>query len=109
MGFAPNDAPQRQQYGQPMANFQARQFTLKDQGERCNLEPGTAKLFASESCNQATSAGIQIHGGSGSSEEFGVERSYRDTKLLGIGAGTNDIQPLVIARRLLALYRLRTG
>ena len=119
-------AQQRVQFGQPIANFQAIQFKLadmathiaaarlltyqaaakKDRGERCDLEAGMAKLFASEICERATSEGIQIHGGYGYTEEFAVERYYRDAKLLTVGEGTNEIQRLVIARRLLELYRV---
>ena len=119
-------AQQREQFGQPIADFQAIQFKLadmatrieaarlltyqaaakKDRGERCDLEAGMAKLFASEVCEKAASEGIQIHGGYGYTEEFAVERYYRDAKLLSVGEGTNEIQRMVIARRLLELYRL---
>jgi alkylation response protein AidB-like acyl-CoA dehydrogenase len=119
-------AQQREQFGQPIANFQAIQFKLadmathiaaarlltyqaaakKDRGERCDLEAGMAKLFASEICEKAASEGIQIHGGYGYTEDFAVERYYRDAKLLTVGEGTSEIQRLVIARRLLELYRL---
>ena len=119
-------AQQRRQFGQPIANFQAIQFKLvdmatqieaarlltyqaaakKDRGERCDLEAGMAKLFASEICEKAASEGIQIHGGYGYTEEFAVERYYRDAKLLSVGEGTNEIQRMVIARRLLELYRI---
>lgn len=119
-------AQQREQFGQPIANFQAIQFKLadmathieaarlltyqaaakKDRGERCDLEAGMAKLFASEICEKAASEGIQIHGGYGYTEDFAVERYYRDAKLLTVGEGTSEIQRMVIARRLLELYRL---
>lgn len=119
-------AQQREQFGQPIANFQAIQFKLadmathieaarlltyqaaakKDRGERCDLEAGMAKLFASEICEKAASEGVQIHGGYGYTEEFAVERYYRDAKLLTVGEGTSEIQRQVIARRLLELYRL---
>ena len=78
----------------------------KDHGERCDLEAGMAKLFASEICEQAASEGIQIHGGYGYTEDFAVERYYRDAKLLTVGEGTSEIQRQVIARRLLELYRV---
>ncbi len=119
-------AQQREQFGQPIANFQAIQIKLadmatqieaarlltyqaaakKNRGERCDLEAGMAKLFASEICEKAASEGIQIHGGYGYTEDFAVERYYRDAKLLSVGEGTNEIQRMVIARRLLELYRL---
>ena len=119
-------AQQREQFGQPIANFQAIQIKLadmatqieaarlltyqaaakKNRGERCDLEAGMAKLFASEICEKAASEGIQIHGGYGYTEDFAVERYYRDAKLLSVGEGTNEIQRIVIARRLLELYRL---
>lgn len=119
-------AQQRQQFGQPIAQFQAIQFKLadmathiaaarlltyhaaskKDRGERCDLEAGMAKLFASEICEKAASEGIQIHGGYGYTEDFAVERYYRDAKLLTVGEGTSEIQRMVIARRLLELYRV---
>jgi alkylation response protein AidB-like acyl-CoA dehydrogenase len=78
----------------------------KDRGERCDLEAGMAKLFASEICERAASEGIQIHGGYGYTEDFAVERYYRDAKLLTVGEGTSEIQRQVIARRLLELYRV---
>ena len=119
-------AQQREQFGQPIADFQAIQFKLadmatqieaarlltyqaaskKDRGERCDLEAGMAKLFASEICEHAASEGIQIHGGYGYTEDFAVERYYRDAKLLTVGEGTSEIQRQVIARRLLELYRV---
>lgn len=119
-------AQQREQFGQPIANFQGIQFKLadmathveaarlltyqaaskRDRGERCDLEAGMAKLFASEICEKAASEGIQIHGGYGYTEDFAVERYYRDAKLLTVGEGTSEIQRMVIARRLLEVYRV---
>jgi alkylation response protein AidB-like acyl-CoA dehydrogenase len=61
-----------------------------------------AKAFASEVAQQCAITAMQIHGGYGYSREFIVERLYRDAPLMTIGEGTNDIQRLVIARRLLA-------
>ena len=76
-------------------------------GPRRALRPDEAvmaKLFASEMCEKAGSEGIQIHGGYGYTEEFAVERYYRDAKLLTVGEGTSEVQRQVIARRLLELY-----
>ena len=84
----------------------ARQLTLhaarrKQSGERADLEAGMAKLFASEVALECATEAMRIHGGYGYSPEFVVERLYRDAPLLVIGEGTNEIQQLVIARRLL--------
>jgi len=115
-----NYAKERQQFGQPISNFQAIQFKLadmameielarnqvykaawlKDQGKSFGKEAAFAKLFASETgfrvCNQA----VQIHGGYGYMREYDVERHLRDIKLMEIGEGTSEIQRLVIARHL---------
>jgi alkylation response protein AidB-like acyl-CoA dehydrogenase len=63
-----------------------------------------AKLYASEMCHQVSIDALRIHGGYGYSTEFPVERYYRDAPLMIIGEGTNEIQRLVIARRLLERY-----
>jgi alkylation response protein AidB-like acyl-CoA dehydrogenase len=76
----------------------------KDRGERCDLEAGMAKLFASDASEFCASEAIQIHGGYGYIDEFPVERYFRDCKLLTVGEGTNEIQRLVIAKRLLERY-----
>ena len=76
----------------------------KDRGERCDLEAGMAKLFASEACHEVTMDAMRIHGGYGYTEEFPVERYFRDAPLMMIGEGTNEIQRLVIARNLLKKY-----
>jgi alkylation response protein AidB-like acyl-CoA dehydrogenase len=76
----------------------------KDRGERCDLEAGMAKLFASDASEFCASEAIQIHGGYGYIDEFDVERYFRDCKLLTVGEGTNEIQRLVIAKRLLERY-----
>ena len=119
-------AQQRQQFGQPISQFQAIQFKLadvatkieagrllvmmaadkKNQGERCDLEAGMAKLFASEVCGEVTLEAMRIHGGYGYVKDYPVERYYRDAPLMIIGEGTNEIQRLVIARRLLEEYAL---
>ena len=63
-----------------------------------------AKFFASEMCREVAVSALRIHGGYGYSKEFPVERYYRDAPLMIIGEGTNEIQRLVIARRLLERY-----
>ncbi|MDP7161844.1 MAG: acyl-CoA dehydrogenase family protein, partial [Dehalococcoidia bacterium] len=75
-------------------------------GQRVDLEAGMAKLFASEICGQVTLDAMRIHGGYGYTKDYPVERYYRDAPLMIIGEGTNEIQRLVIARRLLQKYSL---
>ncbi len=114
-------AQQRETFGKPIAEHQAIQLKLaemgtkleaarllvrqaaamKDRGERCDLEAGMAKLFASEACQEITLEAMRILGGYGYTKEFRVERYYRDAPLMIIGEGTNEIQRLVIARALL--------
>jgi alkylation response protein AidB-like acyl-CoA dehydrogenase len=72
----------------------------KDRGQRCDVEAGMAKLFASSMCIRATFEGIQIHGGYGYTDEYDVERYYRDAPLFTVGEGTNEILRTVIARGL---------
>ncbi|HVU74614.1 MAG TPA: acyl-CoA dehydrogenase family protein [Mycobacteriales bacterium] len=71
-------------------------------GERCDVEAGMAKLFASETAMELAMDAMRIHGGVGYTNEFPVERYFRDAPLMIIGEGTNEIQRLVIARGLLA-------
>ena len=78
----------------------------KSAGERADLEAGMAKLFATEIAQEAALEAMRIHGGYGYSPEFVVERIYRDAPLLILGEGSNEIQQLVIARRLLERYAL---
>jgi alkylation response protein AidB-like acyl-CoA dehydrogenase len=77
-----------------------------DRGERCDFEAGMAKLFATEAALENATEALRIHGGYGYSKEFIVERLYRDAPLLCIGEGTNEIQRLVIARRLIEQNRI---
>ena len=77
---------------------------LKDAGKRVDLEAGMAKLFASEMCGQVTLDAMRIHGGYGYTKDYPVERYYRDAPLMIIGEGTNEMQKLIIARRLLERY-----
>jgi alkylation response protein AidB-like acyl-CoA dehydrogenase len=72
-----------------------------DAGRRCDLEAGMAKLVASEAALENSIEAMRIHGAYGYSVEGHVERYYRDAPLLCIGEGTNEIQRIVIARRLL--------
>jgi len=116
---------EREQFEQPISNFQAIQFKLADMatrvdaarlmvmraarradrfpetGETFTKEASMAKLFASEIAMDATEEAIQIHGGYGYTREYPVERYFRDAKLMTIGEGTSEIQRLVIARQIL--------
>lgn len=117
-------AQQREAFGEPIANFQAIQLKLadmatkieaarlliwaaaakKDRGERCDLEAGMAKLFATEVGQECALESMRIHGGIAYTEELPVERYYRDAPLMLIGEGTNEMQRLIIARNLLKRY-----
>lgn len=79
---------------------------MKDRGERCDMEAGMAKFFASEICAEVSMIALRIHGGYGYTKEYDVERYYRDAPLMIIGEGTNEIQRLVIARNLLKRYSM---
>ena len=74
---------------------------VKAAGGRADMISGMAKLFASEACSEITADALRIHGGYGYVSEFAVERLYREAPLYIVGEGTNDIQKLVIARRIL--------
>lgn len=80
----------------------------KDSGERNDLEAGMAKYLASEFCKEVVEDSFRIHGGYGYSKEYEIERLYREAPMLMIGEGTADIQKMIIARRLLEDYQLRT-
>ena len=85
----------------------ARQLVLHaaeryDAGERCDLEAGMAKLFASEAAMEIALNAVRVHGGYGYSTEFDVERYFRDAPLMIVGEGTNEIQRNVIAAQLVA-------
>jgi alkylation response protein AidB-like acyl-CoA dehydrogenase len=77
----------------------------RQQGLRCDVEAGMAKLFASETALELSTEAMRIHGGVGFTTDLPVERYYRDAPLMVIGEGTNEIQRLVIARGLLARAR----
>ncbi len=119
-------AQQRETFGKPIAQHQAIQLKLadmatkleaarllarnaaekKDAGERCDVEAGMAKLFASEAAFEIATDAMRVHGGVGYTTELPIERYYRDAPLMIIGEGTNEIQRIVIARGLLARYPL---
>ena len=119
-------AQQRQTFGVPIARHQAVAFKLADmgvrveaarllthaaaqkldRGERADVEAGMAKLYASEAAFENATAAMRIHGGYGYTTEFPVERYYRDAPLLMIGEGTNEIQRMVIARRLVERHAI---
>jgi alkylation response protein AidB-like acyl-CoA dehydrogenase len=115
-------ARERTAFGQPISDFQAVQLKLADlateiqaarlltywaaaqadSGKRVDMEAGMAKYFASEVALKASLESMRIHGGYGYSQEYVVERLYRDAPLMAIGEGTNDVQRLVIARALIS-------
>lgn len=72
-----------------------------DRGERCDMEAGMAKYFATEAALTNATQSMRIHGGYGYSKEYNVERLYRDAPLLTIGEGTNELQRIIIARQLI--------
>jgi len=114
-------AKERQQFGQPIANFQGISFKLADMatkieaaelltrqagdlknaGKKVTKESAIAKYYASEICVEISTDAIQIHGGYGYTKDFPVEKFFRDSKLCTIGEGTSEIQKLVIAREIL--------
>ncbi len=86
------------------ASRQLVQFAAEryDAGERCDMEAGMAKLFASEAAMEIALNAVRIHGGYGYSTEFDVERYFRDAPLMIVGEGTNEIQRNVIAQQLVS-------
>lgn len=111
---------QRKTFGKPICEHQAIQLKLGematrceassllvqnaaekfDAGERCDMEAGMAKYFATEAAMENALESMRIHGGYGYSREFNVERLYRDAPLLLIGEGTNEMQRIIIAKQL---------
>jgi alkylation response protein AidB-like acyl-CoA dehydrogenase len=116
----------RKTFGKPICEHQAIQLKLGDmatrleaarlltyaaaaaydRGERCDMEAGMAKLFATEAAMENSAEAMRIHGAYGYSKEFGVERLYRDAPLLVIGEGTNELQRIIIARQLIERNRV---
>ena len=114
-------AKERQQFGQPIANFQAIGFKLadmatrieaaelltlqaadlKNRGQKMTKESAMAKYYASEVAVWASNEAVQIFGGYGYTKDFPVEKFYRDSKLCTIGEGTSEVQKLVISREVL--------
>ena len=113
-------AKEREQFGKPIASFQAIQFQLadmaveieagrelvykaawlKDEGREFAKEAAMAKLYTGELSHRVVNQALQIHGGYGFMEESAISRLYRDQKILEIGEGTNEVQRMVIARHL---------
>ena len=77
-----------------------------DRGERCDMEAGMAKYFATEAAMENALESMRIHGGYGYSKEYNVERLFRDAPLLLIGEGTNEMQRIIIARQLIGRNRV---
>ena len=82
-----------------LVQYAARRY---DAGERCDMEAGMAKLFASEAAMEIALDAVRIHGGYGYSTEFDIERYFRDAPLMIVGEGTNEIQRNVIAAQLIS-------
>ena len=113
-------AQEREQFGKPIATFQAVQTKLvdmateieaarnlvwkaaweKDQGRDFARTAAMAKLYSGELSHRAANWSLQIHGGYGFMDEYAISRLYRDQKILEIGEGTNEVQRMVIARHL---------
>jgi alkylation response protein AidB-like acyl-CoA dehydrogenase len=113
-------AKEREQFGKPVAAFQAIQFALadmateieaarglvykaawlKDQDRPFAQEAAMAKLYTGELSKRVSDRALQIHGGYGFMDEYAISRLYRDQKVLEIGEGTNEVQRMVIARHL---------
>jgi alkylation response protein AidB-like acyl-CoA dehydrogenase len=80
-----------------------------DRGERCDMEAGMAKYFASEAALENSIESLRIHGGYGYSKEFDIERLYRDAPLMCIGEGTNELQRIIIAKQLIKRNPVQRG
>ncbi|MEO1491334.1 MAG: acyl-CoA dehydrogenase family protein [Pseudomonadota bacterium] len=117
--LASDYAQTRKTFGKPICEHQAIQLKLGematraraarlltldaaaafDRGERCDMEAGMAKFFASEAALENSTESMRIHGGYGYSKEYDIERLYRDAPLMCIGEGTNEMQRLIIAKQ----------
>ena len=122
-------AQQRQTFGKPIAQHQAIEFKLaemgtkvvaahqmmvlaarrKDSGQQSDLEAGMAKYLAGEYSKEVVEVALRIHGGYGYSQEYEIERLYRDAPMLLIGEGTAEIQKMIIGRRLLDRFKTTAG
>ena len=119
--LAADYAQVRKTFGKPIAEHQAIQLKLGematraraarlltldaaqayDRGERCDMEAGMAKYFASEAALENSTESLRIHGAYGYSKEYDIERLYRDAPLMVIGEGTNEMQRIIIAKQLI--------
>ncbi|WP_134701021.1 acyl-CoA dehydrogenase family protein [Ammoniphilus sp. YIM 78166] len=119
-------AQERKTFGKPICEHQAIQLKLGEmgtkleaarlltlnaaqklqRGERCDLEAGMAKLFATEAGFELSAEAMRIHGGYGYTKEFDVERYYRDSPLMLIGEGTNEMQKIIISKGLVEKYKI---
>jgi alkylation response protein AidB-like acyl-CoA dehydrogenase len=119
LALATEYAQVRKTFGKPICEHQAIQLKLGDmatkaraarlltldaaaafdRGERCDMEAGMAKYFASEAALENSIESLRIHGGYGYSKEFDIERLYRDAPLMCIGEGTNEMQRMIIAKQ----------
>ncbi len=117
--LASDYAQVRRTFGKPICEHQAIQLKLGematraraarlltldaarafDRGERCDMEAGMAKYFASEAALENSIEGMRIHGAYGYSKEFDIERLYRDAPLTCIGEGTNEMQRIIISKQ----------
>ncbi|MEM1298495.1 MAG: acyl-CoA dehydrogenase family protein [Pseudomonadota bacterium] len=117
--LASDYAQMRRTFGKPICEHQAIQLKLGematraraarlltldaaaafDRGERCDMEAGMAKYFASEAALENSTESMRIHGGYGYSKEYDIERLYRDAPLMCIGEGTNEMQRIIIAKQ----------
>jgi hypothetical protein len=115
-------AKEREQFGRPIADFQAIQFkladmatgieaarlltlqaaALKDAGKKVTRQSAMAKMYASEVAVRVSEDSVQIHGGYGYTKDYPAEKYWRDSKLCTIGEGTSEIQRIVIAKQLLS-------
>ena len=114
-------AQERQTFGKPIAEHQAIQLKLGemaskvaaskllineaarlyDAGQRCDMEAGMAKCFATETGVYCANEAMRIFGGFSYSTEYEIERFYRDAMLMCIGEGTNEMQRIIVAKQLI--------
>jgi len=126
LDLATRYAQMRRTFGKPICEHQAIQLKLGemvtraraarlltldaaatfDRGERCDMEAGMAKYFASEAALENSTESLRIHGGYGYSQDFDIERFYRDAPLMCIGEGTNEMQRIIISKQWVARHRV---